>query len=263
MMRGAWVGLPVVMLMLLAGAPVALAQDAPEKVADAKPGDVRLFVSNGLREPFKSVRADAQTHLGRHLVVEYGSSRVMQAQMEADQPFDVAILTATAIADLAAKGKIVPGSVVPVARVPVAIAVRGVERIDVSTPGAIKAALMGARTVGYTPIGGEAPTVNKLFAALDIVEPMKAKFHAMPPVGDTSPMPPPGQYDLILNLVSEVLPLGGGWIYVGDTPDSLSVPVVMSAGIGGHGDAATAKKLIAFLQGPAIEPALKANHMTH
>jgi molybdate transport system substrate-binding protein len=253
-------GLALAPLLLLAG--TAFAQDAPEKVADARPGDVRLFVSNGLREPFKTVRAQAEKNLGKHLAVEYGSSRIMQGQMEAGQPFDVAILTATAIEDLTAKGKIVSGSAAEVARVPVAIAVRGLDRIDVSTPDAIKAALLGARTVGYTPIGGEAPTVNKLFAGLGIADAMKAKFHAMPPVGDTSVMPPPGQYDLILNLVSEVLPLGGGWNYVGDTPQALSVPVIMSAGIGAQGDAATARALITFLRGPAIQPALKANHMT-
>lgn len=249
------------LLFVLAGP--AFAQDAPEKVADAKPGDVRLFVSNGLREPFKTVRAEAEQQVGRHLVVEYGSSRVMQAQMEAGQAFDVAILTATAIDDLSTKERIVRGSASEIARVPVAIAVRGVARIDVSTPDAIKAALLGARTVGFTPIGGEAPTVNKLFAALGVTDAMKAKFHAMPPVGDTSAMPPTGQYDLIMNLVSEILPLGGGWNYVGDTPEALSVPVIMSAGIGAQGDAAAAQKLIAFLRGPAIEPALKANHMTH
>jgi molybdate transport system substrate-binding protein len=253
-------GLALAPLLLLAG-PV-FAQDAPEKVADARPGDVRLFVSNGLREPFKTVRTQAEKQLGKHLVVEYGSSRVMQAQMEAGQPFDVAILTATALDDLTVKGKIAGGSATEVARVPVAIAVRGVDHVDISTPDAIKAALLGARTVGYTPIGGEAPTVTKLFAALGVTEAMMAKFHAMPPVGDTSAMPPPCQYDLILNLVSEILPLGGGWNYVGDTPEALSVPVIMSAGIGAQGDAATARKLIAFLRGPAIAPALKANHMT-
>ena len=259
-MRGKYLAFSILAAMI---AIPALAQDAPEKVADAKPGDMRLFVSNGLREPFKAVRADAEKHLGKHLVVEFGSSRVMQAQMEAGQGFDVAVLTATAIADLTAKGKITAGSATELAHVPVAIAMRGVDRMDVSTPQGVKAALLGARTVGFTPIGGEAPTVNKLFAALDVTEAMKANFHAMPPVNDTSPMPPAGQYDLIMNLVSEILPLGGGWVYVGDTPPAMSVPVIMSAGIGAQGDVASAKKLIAFLQGPAMAPGLKANHMSH
>ena len=50
---------------------------------------------------------------------------------------------------------------------------------------------------------------------------------------------------------------------MGDTPEALSVPVIMSAGIGSQGDAASAKKLISFLQGTAMAPGIAANHMTH
>jgi molybdate transport system substrate-binding protein len=251
--------LPILALVL---AGPAFAQGTPEKVANAKPGDMRLFISNGLREPFKTVRAQAEKMIGKPLVVDYGASRGMQSQIEAGQAFDIAILTPDVIADMISKGKIVPGSSTDLARVPVAIAVRGVDKIDVSTPEAVKAVLLGARSVGFSPIGASLPTVSKMFAAFGIADAMKAKFHLLPPINDTSAMPPAGQYDLILNLISEILPLTGGWNYVGDTPDALSVPVIMSAGIGSQGDAATAKKLITFLQGPAIEPGLKANHMS-
>jgi len=42
----------------------AFAQDAPEKVANAKPGAMRLFVSNGLRGPAMApgLAANHMTH---------------------------------------------------------------------------------------------------------------------------------------------------------------------------------------------------------
>ena len=66
----------------------------------------------------------------------------------------------------------------------------------------------------------------------------------------------------LINLVSEILPLTGGWSYAGNVPKELQVPVTMSAGIGTQGDAVAARKLITFLQGPAIEAGLKSNNMS-
>lgn len=251
--------LPLVAL-LYSGA--ALAQGDSEKVATAKPGDMRLFISNGLREPFKTVRAQAEKLVGKSFTVEYGASRGMQAQIEAGQAFDVAILTPDVIADMISKVKMVAGSSTDLAHVPVAIGVRGRAKIDIGTPAAMKAALLGARKVGFAAIGASKPTVDNMFAKLNVADALKDKIVGTPPTNDTTPPPPDGQYDIVINLVSEILPLTGGWSYAGNVPQELQVPVIMSAGIGTQGNAADAHKLITFLQGPAIEAGLKANNMT-
>ncbi len=253
------IGAFFVAAILLSGA--ACAQDQ-EKVATAKPGDMRLFISNGLREPFKTVRAEAEKLIGRPFTVEYGASRGMQTQIEAGQAFDIAILTPDVIADMASKGKVVPGSSTDLAHVPVAIGVRGLSKIDIGTPAALKAALLGARKVGFSAIGASRPTVDNTFSKLGVGDVLKDKIVGTPPTHDTTPMPPEGQYDIVINLVSEILPLTGGWSYAGNVPKELQVPVTMSAGIGTQGDAVAARKLITFLQGPAIEAGLKSNNMS-
>jgi molybdate transport system substrate-binding protein len=250
---------PVAALLLSGG---AFAQSDSQKVANAKPGEMRLFISNGLREPFKTVRAEAEKLVGKPFAVEYGASRGMQTQIEAGQAFDVAILTPDVIADMIAKSKMVAGSSTDLAHVPVAIGIRGQAKIDIGTAAAMKTALLGARNVGFAAIGASRPTVDNMFTKLGVTDALKSRIVGTPPTNDKTPMPPNGQYDLVINLVSEILPLTGGWNYAGNVPQELQVPVIMSAGIGAQGDAAAAKKLIAFLQGPAIEPGLKANNMT-
>jgi hypothetical protein len=45
-------------------------------------------------------------------------------------------------------------------------------------------------------------------------------------------------------------------------PKEFDIPAAMALGIGTSGDVKAGKALIQFLQGPALEPALKANGMT-
>jgi ABC-type molybdate transport system substrate-binding protein len=47
----------------------------PERIADAKPGDVRVLATAAIRVPLDAVRADAAKAIGRSLVIEYGSAR--------------------------------------------------------------------------------------------------------------------------------------------------------------------------------------------
>jgi ABC-type molybdate transport system substrate-binding protein len=62
-------------LCILQNVPAA-AQDFPgPKVADAKPGDVRVIATAAIREPVDAIVAQAQQAIGRPVVVEYGSAR--------------------------------------------------------------------------------------------------------------------------------------------------------------------------------------------
>jgi ABC-type molybdate transport system substrate-binding protein len=64
-----------------------------QKVAEAKPGDVRVMVTAAIRTPLEAVRAEAQKAVGKPLVIEYGSARGnLKDQILAGQPFEVAML---------------------------------------------------------------------------------------------------------------------------------------------------------------------------
>ena len=45
------------------------------RVADAKPGDVRVMTTGAIRTPLDAVRAEAEKAIGHPLVIEYGSAR--------------------------------------------------------------------------------------------------------------------------------------------------------------------------------------------
>jgi hypothetical protein len=110
--------------------------------------------------------------------------------------------------------------------------------------------------VRWATNGASLPTINKMLDGLGIRQEITAKLNTPRDQVQLGP----GEYELNINLASEIIPVTTQ-VYLGNIPAEFNVPAIMAAGIGAGGDQAAAKALIAFLRGPAIEPALKASGM--
>ena len=86
------IGLGVAFL-LAHGAPANAQGPAPqEKVAEAKPGDVRVMSTAAVRTPLEAVRAEAQKAIGHPIVIQFGSARGnIRSEILAGQAFEIAI----------------------------------------------------------------------------------------------------------------------------------------------------------------------------
>lgn len=245
-------------IFLLGFETAALAQRGGQKVADAKPGEVRILVTAAIRTPLEAVRAEAQKAVGKPLVFEYGSARGnLKDQILAGQPFEIAMLLPDVDEQLAKQGKILPGSVV-IARVPVAIGQRGdAPNIEMGTPAALKAAMLKAKSLRWSPTGAALLTVNKVLDTLQIRDTVKGKHNLPAPVALG-----PGEFELNLYPLSEILE-NKALTNLGPVIPELQVPAVITAVVSSNTAAVdAAKALIKFLQGPAMDPALKASGMT-
>src|SRR5262245_7402205 len=126
------------------------AQFAGPKVSDAKPGDLRLIVTAAIREPLNAVLKQAEASVDKPIVAEYGSARGnLKDQILKGQDFEVAMLLPDVNDEIQAAGKIAPERF-EIARVPIAFGLRGeAPHLDVSTPDAVKDAMLNAKPVGY------------------------------------------------------------------------------------------------------------------
>ncbi len=234
------------------------------KLADAGPEDVRLFVSGALRAPLMAVQPQLEQATGKKVVMEVSESRVLQSEIEAGQPFEAALITCPVVDEMISKGRIVAGSRVDIGVVRVGVAVRGdAPTLDIGTPEGLKKAILGALSIRrFYGLGASVPTLDNLFSKLALTDITKSK---MIPLGTGKPAPEAalsaGQYELILNLASEVIPLKG-WNYLGLIPEVYQLPVNLSVGIGTRGDASAAKKVIEVLGTSAFDSALEANGMS-
>ena len=253
------IALRVGFIALLSIGTLALAQgNAGFKVADAKPGEIRVMVTAAIRVPLEEVREQAEKAVGHPLVIEYGSARGnLKDEILAGQAFEVAMLLPDVNDEIAKAGKIMPGPAAEIARVSVAIGLRGdAPNLDVSTPAALKKAMLNAKSVKYSPTGAALMTVKKVLSDLQIAD----KIHDSSTTQGAVALGP-GEYELNLYPLSEILP-NKALKNLGPVTAQLQVPAIITAVIGKNAaDVASAKALIKFLQGPAIDAALKSDGM--
>jgi molybdate transport system substrate-binding protein len=243
--------------VILALTVQANAQAADPKVADAKPGDVRVLVTAAIREPLNAVLRQAQAAIGKPIVVEYGSARGnLRDEILAGQGFEVAILLPDVDNEIQAAGKIAPGRF-EIARVPVAFGLRGeAPNLDVKSPAAVRGAMLNAKSVKYAPTGAALMTVKKIFSTLDIA----GKIRDSSTVQAEVPLAA-GEYEIDIYPLSEIIP-NKKLKNLGAVIPPLQVPVIIEAAVGKNAsDPKAARALIRFLQGPVIDQALKDDGM--
>jgi molybdate transport system substrate-binding protein len=126
---------------------------------------------------------------------------------------------------------------------------------ELSSPEKIKAAMLNAKSLRWSDTGAALFTVNKILETLNIREAVKARHNMVP-----APVPlGPGEYEINIYPLSEILP-DKNLRNTGPVIPELQVPAVVTATVSADTPNATAaKNLVTFLQGPAIEPALKGN----
>jgi molybdate transport system substrate-binding protein len=239
--------------MALSLASQAQGQFAGPKVADAKTGDVRVIATAAIRDPLDQVLKQAQGMIGKPIVAEYGSARGnLKQKILGGQDFEVAMLLPDVGDELEAAGKVVPGRF-EIARVPVAFGLRGeAPRPDVGSPSAVKAAMLNAKSVKYAPTGAALMTVKKILSTLDIADKIRDSSRVAAEVSLAA-----GEYEINIYPLSEIIP-NKRLVNLGAVIAELQVPVIIEATVGKNAaDPRAAQALIAFLQGPAIDRALK------
>src|SRR5947209_15060989 len=229
------------------------AQFTGPKVADAKPGDVRVIATAAIREPLNAVLKLAEATVDKPIVAEYGSARGnLKDHILKGRDFEVAMLLPDVDDDIQAAGKIVPGRF-EIARVPVALGLRGeATNPDVSTPAAIKVAMLSAKSVKYSPTGAALMTVRKMLSTLEI----GGKIRDSSAVREEVPLAA-GEYEINIYPLSEVI-ANKKLKNLGAVIPQLQVPAIIEATVGKNAaDPKVALALIRFLQGPAIDQSLK------
>jgi molybdate transport system substrate-binding protein len=235
----------------------ANAQFTGPKVADAKPGDVRVMVTAAIRGPLDAVLKQAEAAVGRPIVAEYGSARGnLKDQILKGQDFEVAILLPDVDDEIVAAGKTGPDRF-EIARVPVALGLRGEAQVpDVGSPAAIKAAMLNAASVRYSPTGAALLTVRKILSTLDIADKIRDSSTARQEIPLAR-----GEYEINIYPLSEIIS-NKSLKNLGAVIPQLQVPAILEATVGRNAaDPKAARALITFLQGHAIDHALKSYGM--
>jgi molybdate transport system substrate-binding protein len=213
---------------------------------------LRVLSSNGVKAVIESQQTLIGRSVGRPLAIEFSTASSLARDIEAGTPFDVAILTPALIETLIEAGHITRESYVEFARAGVGVGARpNTGPHDVSTPAALRGTLLAAESVAFTTGGQSRATIDAAFTRLGIAAEMLPKSLLLGP-GEAPGAVAAGRADLVLTLVSEILPVPGIEL-VGPLPGELQGYISFAAGRSSSArDSNVAEALLRYLAGAEL-----------
>src|ERR1700737_4011307 len=170
---------------------------------------------------------------------------------------DAVILTREGLDDLAAEGMVVADSRVDLARSYVGIAVKaGADHPDIATETALRATLLGARSVAYSRIGASGIFFAHLIERMGIAPEINARARIIPS-GFTAELLVTGEAELAVQQISELKQARGSEV-VGPIPHELQSPAVFSAGrLAASQRVVQSDAWLKYLASPDVAPVLR------
>lgn len=220
---------------------------------------VRLLSTLAVLRAFEEVRGACEAEAAVALEVAFGPTNEMLARLAAGEVADAAILTATAVEAMIADGRMLAESRVDLALSGIGLAVRaGAPRPDISTPEALRAALLATPSIVVSRAGASGAVFAGVTAKLGIADEVAAKSQVIP-VGLTAELVARGEAAMAVQQVSELLAVAGVDL-VGPLPAPLQHMALFSAAVfAASPEAAAATRLLRCL-GAALTPALLRRH---
>jgi len=198
-----------------------------------------------------------ETLTGTRIDADFAPTLGLLDRLQKGETADVLILTQEGLAGLAAIGSVVAESCIDLARSLVGLAVRaGVARPDIATEEALRATLLGARSVAYSRLGASGIFFAQLIAGMGIASEVNARASIVPQ-GFTAERLLSGEADLAVQQISELKQVAGTDI-VGPIPLHLQDPAVFSAGrLSASTRPEQSDRLLKFLASKEVAPALR------
>ncbi len=244
----------------LGGVAVAACVLWAPSVPAAQEAGLRVFSSNGVKAALERLHAETERAAGRRLDITFGTSASTMQRVRAGESFDVAVLTADAIDELAKAGKVVRPSVGKLGRSGIGIGVRaGTAKMDITTADALKHVFFAVRSVTYAGDGASRPHIERMFGTLGITETMQSKTILEQGSVRAAARVVQGDADMLITLISEIVPVPGMEL-AGPLPSEFQNYVSFAAAVGSSAqNADAAAKLVAFLSGHTSSPAFTAS----
>ncbi|HEX9588831.1 MAG TPA: substrate-binding domain-containing protein [Bradyrhizobium sp.] len=220
---------------------------------------IRLLSTLALMGAVRSLAGRYQAELGTRIDADFAPTLGLLDRLRGGEGADVVILTREGLDELAGEGTVVADSRVDLARSYVGIAVKaGADHPDIATESALRATLLGARSVAYSRIGASGIFFAQLIERMGIASEINAKARIIPS-GFTAERLVTGDADLAVQQISELKQVAGVEI-VGPIPLHMQSPAVFSAGrLAASKRVVQADELLKYLASPEAATVLRAS----
>lgn len=231
----------------------------------AASAQLKVLISGGFSGAYEQLLPEFEQTSGIKVATGSGASQgagqqTIAAQLARGVPANVVILSREGLSELIAAKRIVPGTDVDLARVPLGVAVRaGTPKPDVSTVEAFKQVLLKAKIIAIPGSTGGIWLTTDLFPRLGIAERINVKV--TPRGRDATGLVAVGGADVAVMPVSEIVH-AAGVDFAGGIPQEIQFVQVFSAAIvAGSGEIERSKRLIEFLASAHASEAIRRSGM--
>ena len=206
----------VAIVILLAGAPVQAAE-------------ITVLAGMGVVSGVRDLAPAFERMTGHKVVVRFEQTADLNQMINSGAPADIAALQPLQVDAFIKDGKMVAGTKTDFAQAGVGVAVKtGARRPDISTVEAFKAAMLNAKSIGYSQ-GGSGLISAKVMEKLGIAGQLKAKTKFIDgiPVAEVVAK---GEVEIGLQQINVIIPVKGA-DYIGPLPKELQETVKFAAAV--------------------------------
>jgi molybdate transport system substrate-binding protein len=226
-------------------------------IAPANTAEIQLLGSTAMREALDELLPHFEKQSGHKVVRNLYPAATLVIKVKEGAPADVVMTTPDNLAALMSSRHLVEGTRVDFAHARVGVAVKaGAPKPDISTPEALKAAFLAAKSIGISRGPSGVHLLNAM-AKIGIADQVKAKM-VQPDLGvRVGTMVADGKVEIGVQQIGELLPIPG-ITYIGPLPGELQTVIVY--GMGRSANATqwdAANTLVKFLTSPEVGPMLK------
>lgn len=219
--------------------------------------EIRVLSSIATREAYNELVPQFEKSSGHRVATTWAGTTAIMQKMTAGESHDLIIISGAELDELIRQGKVAADSRVTLARCGIGIAIRaGAPKPDVSSAGALKKALLAAKTVGYTS-GPSGVYMGKLIERMGIADQIKPKFKSVPSGGTIGTIVASGDCEIGFQQVSEIVHIPGV-DFAGPLPDEVQHITVFCCGVpAGAANANAARSLASFLSSAGAAAVMK------
>ena len=228
--------------------------------ATAQAAELKVIGATPMAGVLKDLGGQFERETGHRLVTKFVSGPIVKQQIDAGEPFDVAVSITPVINDLVQQGRILEATRVDVSFAGIGVGVRaGAAKPDISTVDAFKRALLSANSVAHSATGASGDHFKRMMDRLGIADEMKPKLRPMP--ADTiAQAVSSGAAEMIV--VTKSVIMVPGTDFAGPVPSELQFYNSFAAGVGASAkEQEAAHAFVRALTGPAAAAVLAAHGM--
>jgi molybdate transport system substrate-binding protein len=221
--------------------------------------ELKVFCTQALRTSLQELAPRFERATGHKVILEIAPSGQLVKKVQAGETADLLIANGPNIDALLKDGKVV-GARVDIARAQVGLAIKaGAPRPDISTPEAVKKALLEAKAVAYVEGGLSGTLFEAALKKLGILDEVKKKAKIGSPAAKFVAS---GEAELAAQQISELIAVPGAEL-LGPLPTELEGTTQFSIGVlAGAKEPEVAKALIEYLRSPEGRAVIKDKGLT-